>query len=66
VAVKRRIHKTASGRWVVVAPDSSRYSSVHLNREEAMATAKAIVYHAGGGEIVIEERDGKTETEQVE
>jgi hypothetical protein len=31
-----------------------------------MATAKAIVYHAGGGEIVIEERDGKTETEQVE
>lgn len=66
MAVERIIRQTASGRWVVVAPGAAKASSVHVSPQEARATARTIVHHAGGGEIVIERSDGQTEKETVD
>jgi hypothetical protein len=47
------------GGWDVVAPGSER-ASAHLNTQaEAIDRAREIVGNAGGGEIVIHDRQGQ-------
>lgn len=55
----------ASGAWHVVA-GAGRVSSVHMSRDEATATARELVHHQGGGEVVIESKDGETSKEDVD
>jgi hypothetical protein len=65
VAVERRVKQNANGRWVVVAPGAKKVSSVHVSRQEAKATARTIVHHAGGGEVVVERSDGQAEEKET-
>lgn len=63
---RRRVTQQASGAWHVVAIESGRVSSVHMSRDEATATARELVHHQGGGQVVIESKDGETQEEAVE
>lgn len=45
--------------WAVKGPGSSRSSSVHRTQKEAESRAKEIVHNRGGGEVRIQNRQGK-------
>ena len=45
--------------WAVKAPESERASSVHDTQDEARAAAKATVRNLGGGEVLIQGKNGQ-------
>ncbi len=45
--------------WAVRAPNSNRISSKHATQEEAELRAKEIVSNLGGGEVRIQNRQGR-------
>ncbi|MEZ4447295.1 MAG: DUF2188 domain-containing protein [Polyangiaceae bacterium] len=45
--------------WAVKAPNADRASSVHSTQADAEQRAKEVVGNLGGGEVVIQGRDGK-------
>jgi len=45
--------------WAVKAPGSEKASSVHKTQSEAESRAKEIVGNLGGGEVRIQNRQGK-------
>lgn len=47
------------GGWAVKGGGSSRSSSVHTTQKEAETRAKEIVGNLGGGEVRIQNRQGK-------
>ena len=60
MADKRDIHvvKNPDG-WVVKGLGSKRASSVHSTQKEAEGRAKEVVSNLGGGEVRIQNRQGK-------
>lgn len=54
----RHVVPSPEGGWNVVAPGSERASSHHDTQQGAIDRAREIVRNAGGGEIVIHDRNG--------
>ena len=44
--------------WAVVAPNAERASSVHRTQEDAKAAARELIKRNGGGEMVVQRKDG--------
>lgn len=56
---KRHVVPNPNGGWDVKDPGASRASSHHNTQAEAERRAKEIVHNAGGGEVVIHDRQGR-------
>ena len=55
----RHVVKDPDGGWNVKAPGSDRASSHHETQQAAIDRAREIVHNAGGGEVVIHDRQGR-------
>ena len=47
------------GGWAVKAGDAERASSVHETQAEAIMRAREIISNNGGGELVVQGKDGQ-------
>ena len=55
----RHVVPADRGGWDVVKPDGKRASAHAPTQKEAIDRARDIVHNAGGGEVVIHDRQGK-------
>jgi len=53
----RVVFRRGDGRWVNKLAQSSRASSLHTRQFEAENTAKHMLHHQGGGELIVMGRD---------
>jgi hypothetical protein len=56
---RRVVGPHPDGGWQVKAPNTSRASSVHGTKAEAIDRAREILKHTGGGELTQQDRHGK-------
>jgi hypothetical protein len=55
----RTVFRRSDGSWVNKRDDASKASSLHDTQREAIAAAKEMLKHSGGGELKIKGEDGK-------
>ena len=54
----RMVYRRDDGQWVNKRNDSDRASSVHHHQSGAIQSAKEMLHHQGGGELITKGRDG--------
>ncbi len=55
----RHVVKNPDGGWDVVGADAKRRSAHTDTQQQAINRAREIVHNAGGGEVVIHDRQGR-------
>ena len=55
----RHVVPNPEGGWDIGAADAARASSHHATQADAINRGREIVHNAGGGELVIHDRQGK-------
>ena len=54
----RTVSQRSDGQWANTKDGASRASSLHATQQEAIAAAREMLQHAGGGELKIKGVDG--------
>lgn len=55
----RYVVHNPDGGWDVKGPNADRASSHHSTQADAIDRAREIIHNAGGGELVVQGRDGE-------